>query len=502
MRRTLSLFVLAGLCLIISFSNYAQEMKEVFLVTDEMPQPQGGMNVFYQELAKEIRYPVNARKAGIEGRVFVQFTVDKDGSIEGVEVIKGVNPEIDAEAIRALKATPSNWQPGKQKGKNVAVKMALPITFKLKQGQSNQPKQKPLVFLDGVEQSYLEDPKEVLESIQPETIKNVEVIKGAAATALYGDRAQEGIIRINTKQQKIEEDEEILIETAIIVDEEEEIEIDIETEEISPKIRIRSTTSLDKKNPLYILDGKKFEGDLKEINPNNIKSIEVIKDANAVNIYGKEGENGVIIITSKKKVKDKIVEVEIEETELIDDLVMVLEDGDHVIIREGIYKNPLVILDGVPLGNKNDNEDFKIMIDPDNIESVDVLKGTKATALYGTRAMDGVIIIKTKTKIDQEVEVEYLDEDAGNEDTFEARLYPNPFQNQAKLEFELEEAEKVTISLIDIRNQSVKTILDKHLSGGKHQIKLGSEQLDSDFYLIQIQRGNKNPVYLRALMDK
>ncbi|MEO1654471.1 MAG: TonB family protein, partial [Bacteroidota bacterium] len=375
MRRTLSLFILAGLCLLIQFSSIAQEKEEIFMVVEEMPLPPGGMEAFYQDLAQEIKYPVKARKAGIEGRVFVQFVVDNDGALKKFNVLKGVSPEIDAEALRALKAASPKWAPGKQRGRNVRVLMSMPIMFKLSNAQVSNQKDKPLIVLDGEVQSQLVDSKELLKDLKPESIKNVEVMKGEKAIKIYGENAKDGVIIITTKQAKLEEEEEILIESEIIIEDQKEIVLEIETEEVSPTIKIRSQARLDDGNPLYILDGVKYKGELGEINPNNIKKIEVIKGTPALQKFGKEAKNGVVIITTKKKVKEEEVieeevEVEMLEEEGTNDLVMVLEEDDQILIRDGVFKNPLVILDGVVLGNKQDNEDFIIKINPDNIKSV------------------------------------------------------------------------------------------------------------------------------------
>ena len=83
-----------------------------------------------QFLRQEVKYPKEASKDGVQGRVVVQFVVEKDGSISEVEVVKKVNEHLDAEAVRVVNAMPK-WKPGKQKGENVRVKYTLPISFRL-----------------------------------------------------------------------------------------------------------------------------------------------------------------------------------------------------------------------------------------------------------------------------------------------------------------------------------------------------------------------------------
>ncbi|WKN31889.1 energy transducer TonB [Porifericola rhodea] len=103
---------------------------EIFMVVEDQPEPQGGMAAFYQYVSKNLKYPSQARRMGVEGKVFVQFVVDKDGSISQVQAIKGIGAGCDEEAVRVLQNAPK-WKPGKQRGRPVRVRMVLPITFKL-----------------------------------------------------------------------------------------------------------------------------------------------------------------------------------------------------------------------------------------------------------------------------------------------------------------------------------------------------------------------------------
>jgi protein TonB len=92
--------------------------------------PIGGMTAFYKYVGDKIKYPSQARRMGVEGRVFVEFIIDKDGSISDVRAVKGIGAGCDEEAVRILQAAPK-WKPGKQRGKPVKQRMVLPITFKL-----------------------------------------------------------------------------------------------------------------------------------------------------------------------------------------------------------------------------------------------------------------------------------------------------------------------------------------------------------------------------------
>lgn len=104
---------------------------DVYEVVENMPEfPNGGMAALMKYLTDNIRYPEAAKKAGIQGRVTVQFVVDKDGSIKNVRTLRGVNSDLDAEAIRVIQSMPK-WKPGTQKGEPVKVKYTVPVMFRI-----------------------------------------------------------------------------------------------------------------------------------------------------------------------------------------------------------------------------------------------------------------------------------------------------------------------------------------------------------------------------------
>lgn len=97
---------------------------------DEMPIPPGGINGLTDYMVKNLKYPKQARKAGIEGKVLISFVVRSDGSVSAIEVQQGIGGGCDAEAVRMVENS-GIWTPGKQGGKAVATQMVLPIQFKL-----------------------------------------------------------------------------------------------------------------------------------------------------------------------------------------------------------------------------------------------------------------------------------------------------------------------------------------------------------------------------------
>ena len=207
----------------------------IFQVVEQMPEFPGGMGEAMKFLAKNMKYPVAAQQAKIEGRVIVQFVVERDGSVSDVKVMRGVSPELDAEAIRVVSMMPK-WIPGKQRGKAVAVKYTMPIMFRL---QTPEPKKEeafqinlkvdkdvtredvdmvkdhlrnsfsvvpivldddrknPIIIVDGEVKEGMN-----LSQISPATIKSISVMKNEAAIAEYGDKAKDGVISIVTKKNK------------------------------------------------------------------------------------------------------------------------------------------------------------------------------------------------------------------------------------------------------------------------------------------------------------
>lgn len=106
-----------------------EEVEQIFTIVEDKPGFPGGDAAMYKYLGKNINYPSQARRMGIEGRVFVQFVVNKDGSISDVQAIKGIGAGCDEEAERVIKSMPK-WKPGKQRGRPVKVRMVLPVDRK------------------------------------------------------------------------------------------------------------------------------------------------------------------------------------------------------------------------------------------------------------------------------------------------------------------------------------------------------------------------------------
>ena len=134
-RKNVSLKVaLMMLVLLFSFMTSTAETKKnnmVYDVVEVMPQYPGGQTAMLKYIMENIKYPKQAMKEGIQGRVTVSFIVEKDGRVSNVRLLRSVQSALDKEAVRVVKSMPK-WTPGKQNGKPVRVRFNLPVMFKLK----------------------------------------------------------------------------------------------------------------------------------------------------------------------------------------------------------------------------------------------------------------------------------------------------------------------------------------------------------------------------------
>ncbi len=115
-----------------SLSDVAEvEEEEIFVVVEDMPTFRGGdVDKFREWVQKRVKYPQIAAENGIQGKVFIMFVVEPDGSVSNVQILRGVDPALDDEAIKAVQASPK-WVPGKQRGAPVRVRFSITVNFQL-----------------------------------------------------------------------------------------------------------------------------------------------------------------------------------------------------------------------------------------------------------------------------------------------------------------------------------------------------------------------------------
>ena len=107
-----------------------EEPEDILIFAETQPSFPGGLDAFYRYLGETVEYPKQAIRRGVSGKVFIEFVVDKDGSLSQLRVAKGIGAGCDEEALRVIRNSP-RWNPGKQRGRAVRVRMVVPITFKL-----------------------------------------------------------------------------------------------------------------------------------------------------------------------------------------------------------------------------------------------------------------------------------------------------------------------------------------------------------------------------------
>lgn len=309
----------------------------VFEVAEEMPEfPGGGMSAFMDYIKTNMRYPASAKENGTQGRVTVQFVVDEDGSIKDSKVLRSVDKDMDAEALRLINTMPK-WKPGRQKGQPVAVKFTVPVMFRLDDDKLEKTSSANGITVEGYagngkEPLYIVDGKEVTPSVMsalnPDKIERVTVLKDKSATDLYGEEGQNGVVLITLKQGT----------PGMVIR---------RGNEVAENAKVQHKSSLDLIKTVYI-DGEKVDLGTKTIDDlipaENIEGIEVKKEA---------GGKGEIYITTKKT---KAVEKTIAKGNMKVEGKVVDEQGEPVI-------GAAVLIEGTTTGSVTDvNGNFVLSV--------------------------------------------------------------------------------------------------------------------------------------------
>ena len=282
----------------------------------------------------------------------------------------------------------------------VATRVGKMENFKIEAKDEQQPKiavyglkaltGNPLFILDG-------KPIEPMNDIDPDNIESISVLKNDSATAIYGERGKDGVILITTKKP-------------------ENFTIDFKESTTKVQENVKSLNEmLEKDKPLIVIDGEKKskDYDLKSINPNDIESFTILKDKSAVELYGEDGRNGVIIVTKKSKLLeyksdvlelknngdfslsgDK-VEMNAGENQTITvsakpvKSIVKKSDKSSLIIRNEDGSQPLVVVDGVKKGKLKE-------FNPGQFAVFRAYAGNTAKEKYGEEGANGVVEIDTK----------------------------------------------------------------------------------------------------------
>lgn len=318
---------------------------EVFTVVEDMPEYPGGTNALLEFISKNVRYPEEARKNNIEGRVILSFIVNKEGRVVDPQVVRGVSPELDQEALRVI-GQMGKWTPGKQRGVPVNVKYTLPISFR---NQKSLPASQPKTSTENtqtapapVSASTTSADKEnliftVVEDMPKFPGGENEMMRFIAKNIKYPVIAQENGIQgrvivqyVVTKTGKIQDvavvrgvDPSLDAEAVRVIKsmpdwipgKQRGVPVNVkytslvtfrlqapENQDSGTSIRLRTSDPNQKaQNPLIVIDGKQQSVgfDIKQVDPEIIESISILKNEEAIRKYGEEAKDGVIIIVTK-----------------------------------------------------------------------------------------------------------------------------------------------------------------------------------------------------------
>ncbi|MCG6188974.1 TonB family protein [Maribellus maritimus] len=407
--------------------------EEVFYNVDERPQFAGGENALRKYISHSIKYPETAIQKGIEGKVYITFIVTKNGEVMDPKVTKGIAPSLNEEALRVINNLP-NWKPGKKNGKKVNTYHTVPVEFKptLEQIQKYRKvgwEGKPLNNYNFTISGRVTDEK-------GNAIRGAAVLLKGKTVGTLSDTNGNYQLKTNSKNETLifsmvgYQTKEVSFEGNTDMD------VQLFSEQKGKKDEIKVTGY--RKNsagikikgshfdgePAYIVDGEKKDN-IDYLNPEDIKSISVLKGKTAAALYGDKNnvKNGVILIETKsnkafdstdktivvdgKKFDgdindipvDDIANISILKGETASQEIYAENAKNGVVIvntKTKFYSDlnndnkPYIVVDGEEYGEPMSN------ITPESIKAVNVLKGEAATELYGKKAQSGAISITTK----------------------------------------------------------------------------------------------------------
>jgi TonB family protein len=239
--------------------------KQIFTKAEQIPEFNGGQAELYKWLARNIKYPLEAKNNKIEGRVYVKLVIEADGEIGEVEVMKGIGYGCDEEAARVLKAMPK-WKPAMQNGYPVAIYYNMPISFKLSNKNLKSDSNYKIEQNKKLETENLQDKNKGLGQVQSKNLLHDDTKPVEKQNLLRNDKeAKEEYFFSKTKNNQI---------------------------------TLNGTTA----KPLVFVDGKElFLGmdGLSSVKPETIESISVIKEQSKLQLYGPRAKDGVILIKTK-----------------------------------------------------------------------------------------------------------------------------------------------------------------------------------------------------------
>lgn len=264
--------------------NY--ESEEIFTTVEEQPSFPDGIKNMYQYIARNLRYPEPARRASVQGKVFVKFIVRKDGSVSDLQILKGIGFGCDEETVRVLGSMPK-WTPGKQNGKPVSVYFTMPVSFVLEGEKTNISKAdfpwEKLIVIENGEIKTFTDKEEIR--------KENERLKPLLQSGSIKEE-----ISVNTIEKSM---------TIRLLDKP-------KTSDTGVNIFSQPKVNFIDGEPLFVIDGKiAVKDEMSSIKPDDVAAVDVLRNASATAIYGEKGKNGVVLITTKKTAQAKFLTDEV-----------------------------------------------------------------------------------------------------------------------------------------------------------------------------------------------
>ena len=357
----------------------ATEKKEeeeivIFEVVEQMPEYPGGMDALSKYLESKVADSPMKGKAG--GLVTIGFTVTETGKVTNVQVLESDQPSLNKEAERIVSEMP-DWIPGKQRGKPVPVKYSIPVRFgNIRFGLDKQ----PLILADGKEISM-----NAMERMNPSDIESVSVLKDSASIKIYGKRGENGVILVTTKKpgtttqfnfSKVDNQENVVPDFQVsgtVVD-----------EQGRPKAGVSILVPNTTYGAITDIDGR--------------FSLKAVKGGNLLfSFIGYKSMKVPVSATMSVRMEQEVVKLLPETTNRLvrarDTKPAGLINGINVHgVKEG--GQPLVIVDGKEALEK----DALSKISPDRIKSITILKDKSATAVYGEKGKNGVIVVTLLTE--------------------------------------------------------------------------------------------------------
>ena len=439
----------------------AAEKKEeeeivIFEVVEQMPEYPGGMDALSRYLERKVADSPMKGKAG--GLVTIGFTVTEAGKVTNVQVLESDQLSLNKEAERIVSEMP-DWIPGKQRGKPVPVRYSVPVRFgNIRFGLEKQ----PLILADGKEISM-----NAMEKMNPSEIESVSVLKDSASIRIYGKRGENGVILVTTKKtgtttqfdfSKVDNQENVVPDFQVsgtVVD-----------EQGRPKAGVSILVPNTTYGAITDMDG---HFSLKAVKGGNLlfsfigyKSMKVPVSATMSVRMEQEVVNLLPEIT-KRFVKVK----GIKDTSFINGVGSVNIHG----VKDG--EQPLVIVDGKEVLEK----DALSKISPERIKSISVLKDKTATAIYGEKGKNGVIIITLLT----EGEYEFKKTNPEKPYTDALELAENAAQKiDGKIAYYLDDKEIDKEQLKGMSAKLIRSVSVSDMEGGKI-VQLKTDKYGADW---------------------